>query len=123
MTGSDQKDQANSVDEKNIEALIANWEIFEELVEEVYSKGEVEPTDRHLFGSLKLAIQRYYLQLADELRPFWMQVKIAGQLLKNDPFAELLDTPGLSAFLTNWDRMQMVPAAREALNLLLVSNK
>jgi hypothetical protein len=123
MTVSDQKGQANSIDEKNIETFIANWEILEELVEEVYYKGEVEPTDRHLFGSLKLAIKRYYLQLGDELRPFWMQVKIAGQFLKNDPFVELLDTPGLSAFLTSWDRMQMVPAAREALNLMLVSNK
>lgn len=123
MTGSNQKNQPRGTDEKEIKAFIANWEILEELVEEVYFKGEVEPTDRHLFGSLKLAIKRYYLQLADELKPFWMQVKIAGKLLRNDPFAELLDTPGLSAFLTNWDRMQMVPAAREALNLMLVSSK
>ena len=123
MTGTYQNDRERGVDEKEIEAFIANWEILEELVEEVYYKGEVEPTDRHLFGSLKMAIKRYYSQLSDELRPFWMQVKIAGQLLRNDPFAELLDTPGLSAFLTNWDRMQMVPAAREALNLMRVSNK
>ena len=123
MTGSKKRDQLRGVDDKEIKAFIANWEILEELVTEVYFKGEVEPTDRHLFGSLKLAIKRYYLQLSDELRPFWMQVKIAGKFLRNDPFAELLDTPGLSAFLTSWDRMQMVPAAREALNLMLVSGK
>jgi hypothetical protein len=43
--------------------------------------------------------------------------------LKDDPFEELLDTPGLSAFLTNWDVIEKVPAAREALNLMLVAGK
>lgn len=108
---------------KDIELFLANWEMLEELVEEVYSKGKVEPTDRHLFGSLKLAITRYYAFLADELKPFWQQVKVAGKFLANDPFAELLDTPGLSVFLTSWDRMQMVPAAREALSLMRVTKK
>lgn len=109
------------VDQKEIDLFIANWEMLEELVTDVYSKGQVDPTDRDLFGSLKFALKRYYRLLAEELKPFWRQVKVAGKLLKNDPFAELLDAPGLSAFLTNWEAIQKVPAAREALNLMLVA--
>lgn len=123
MAASNVQENPRELDENQVEMFVANWEMLEELVTEVYSKGQVEPTDRDLFGSLKLALKRYHRYLADELRPFWQQVKIAGRFLKNDPFAELLDTPGLSGFITNWDRMQMVPAAREALNLMRVSGK
>ena len=69
-------------DDSQITMFLANWEMLEELVNEVYAKGQVESTDRDLFGSLKLALRRYYRYLSEELRPFWRQVKVAGKFLK-----------------------------------------
>jgi hypothetical protein len=117
---SEQRD-LGAIDKGQVRLFLANWELLEELVSEVYSKGQVDPPDRDLFGSLKLALKRYYIALADELRPFWRQVRVAGRKLKQDPFVELLDVPGLSAFITNWEVIEKVPAAREALNLMLLS--
>jgi hypothetical protein len=112
---------SGDVDRGQVQMFLANWELLEELVSEVYTKGQVDPPDRDLFGSLKLALRRYYIALADELRPFWRQVRVAGRKLKQDPIIELLDVPGLSAFLTNWEVIEKVPAAREALNLMMLA--
>ena len=123
MAASNLKEHPGGIDERQIMTFAANWEILEELVADVYAKGQVDPKDRDLFGSLKLALKRYYRSLAEELQPFWQQVKVAGRALTKDPFAELLDTPGLTTLITNWEVMEQVPAAREALNLILVTAK
>ena len=123
MAATDGQVNPGGLDQKQINAFVANWDMLEELVADVYAKGQVEPTDRDLFGSLKLALERYYHSLAEELQPFWLQVRVAGRVLNRDPFAELLESPGLSTIISNWDVMSKVPAAREALNLMLVSAK
>lgn len=123
MEDSAQQVDTGGVEHRQIKAFVANWEILEELVTDVYAKGEIDSRDRDLFGSLKLALKRYYQSLAEELQPFWVQVRVAGKVLTTDPIAELLESPGLSAIISNWDAMSKVPAAREAINLMLVAVK
>ena len=123
MTSWQPEEHLEGLDRREIKTFAANWDLLEELVSDVYSKGEVDPTDRDLFGSLKLALKRYYQQLGEEFQPYWTQVRVAGRVLTRDPFAELLESPGLSTIISNWDVMSKVPAAREALNLMLVAAK
>ena len=102
-----------------MQTFVANWDMLEELVTAVYNTGKVEPTDKHLFKSLQYALRDHYKEWADVLRPYWQQVKVAGRMLTEDPFNLMMEAPEVAGLAENWDMMQSLPAAREALNLLL----
>lgn len=96
--------------------FLANWVMFEELLVSIYNSGQIEEDDLDLLGSLRYAIKYHYRQWADQLQPYWTQVKIAGRALSNDPFLAALDSADEN---TGYNTVEVLNAARKTLNLLL----
>ena len=64
-------------------------------------------------------LRQHYGRWSGELRPFWQQTQAAGEITQADPFQLLLDIDSPAAILGDWQAMQHLPAAREALNLYI----
>ncbi len=102
-----------------IHTFIANWALFEDVITDVYRSGTLAPEDNHLLGSLRFAIRDHYNQWADVLRPYWQKVRVGGRRVESDPFLALVESSISSGFTGTWEAVQILPVAREALNLMV----
>ena len=99
--------------------FLANLVMFEELVVSIHSSGRIEDEDLDLLGSLRYALKHHYHQWAEILQPYWMEVKIAGKLLRQDPFLNILDTSVFSGQSDSYEAVEGLAAVRETLNLMV----
>ena len=99
--------------------FLANWVMFEELLLSIYATGRAEADDLDLLGSLRYAIHYHYQQWADLLRPYWMQVKVAGRVLSKYPFLAVLENTTHTVASNGYTSVEELGAARKTLNLLL----
>ena len=99
--------------------FLANWVMFEELLESIHASGMAGEDDLDLLGSLHFAIKFHYNQWADLLRPYWTQVKVAGSVLSQDPFLAALETSSRPDSSASYQTVEELAAARKTLNLML----
>ncbi len=101
-------------------AFVKQWDALEALVVGVYrdkiSPEAAAPDFNHIWPALR----QQYPQWAEALRPHWQATRAAGQPTQTDPFLLLLGVQQAADIQGNWDLMQHLPAAREAINRLLV---
>lgn len=101
------------------DALIADWDRLERLVIDVYRRGESDAQDEAEWAWLRGAlIGRSDLEA---LAPYWQGVRAGGQVLASDPFLALTAIPRAADLVDNRGAMQLLPAAREALNRWLLA--
>jgi hypothetical protein len=111
----------DQLDRPDLRPFVAAWDEFEALVIAIH-RQKVDPTAAQgQFQTVRAALLEGYPALASQLVPFISQVRVQGQPLANDPFRHLLTPETPTAWLEDWPRMQVLPAAREALNLYLLS--
>jgi hypothetical protein len=103
--------------------FLANWVMFEELVVDIHASGKIDEEDIDLLGSLRFALKHHYRQWADVLRPYWQQVKVAGKLLRQDPFLNMLDTSVFSGQGDSYAAVETLAVVRETLNLMVSDQK
>ncbi len=99
--------------------FLANWVMFEELLVSIYTSGQARDDDLDLLGSLRYAIIYHYHQWADQLQPYWTQVKVAGRALSKDPFLAALETASKAEQTATFDTVEVLAAVRKTLNLLI----
>ena len=99
--------------------FLGNWVMYEDLLVSIHANGQIEDEDQDLLGSLRLALKHQYRQWADVLRPYWQQVKVAGQALRQDPFLDLLETSVFSCFSGSYEAVEGLSAVRQTLNLMV----
>lgn len=100
--------------------FIAHWDRLERLVVAVYKRQQALPVDEAEWAALRPWLLSHYPHWQPALAPLWPQTLVGGQLAAADPFAALLTPASAAAFVHNWPAMQTLPAAREALNQLLL---
>ena len=99
--------------------FIAHWDRLEKLVILVY-REKLSPTAAEPeFAQVWLWLRQHYGEWEGVLRPYWQQTKAAGEQTQVDPFQLLLNFETPAAISGDWQAMQHLPAAREALNLFL----
>ncbi len=101
--------------------FVAAWDRLEALVIDVYRAGRADRADEAAWAALRASIAAAYDAVAGPLAEHWPQALAAGRPCSADPFRALLDAPSAAAFVDNRAAMQTLPAAREALNRLLVA--
>lgn len=96
------------------------WDRLERVVVGVYR--DKMPLDQALseYEAVWPPLREQYPAWEPGLRPYWQQTRAAGEPTQTDPFQLLLDLPDAPAITGNWQAMQFLPAAREALNQYLV---
>lgn len=77
--------------------------------------------DAAAWRKLRAELRKAYAVWQETLTPLWQQALIDGQPAQDDPFLVLLNVEEVSTFRGNWRAMQTLPAAREAINKLLMA--
>ena len=104
------------------QGFIAHWDALEHLVIRVFRGKAATPADEVEHATVRAWLLEHYAEWRDGLEPHWRQSKMAGKLATDDPFAILINVETAAAFVGQWPAMQALPAAREALNRLLLEH-
>ena len=96
------------------------WDELESLILRVYRSDRAEPGDESEFETLRLWLWDRYPSWSEMLEPLWRESREAGEACVQDPFDRLLRMARASDFRGNWEALQALPSAREALNRLLL---
>ncbi len=107
--------------DRALRAFVAEWDELERLVIRVYKAGQATEADEAQFSRLREELVRQYPPLAPSLEPLWKQARVAGRSAAQDPFLRLIDADCAARFVGDWEAMQYLPAAREAVNRALLS--
>jgi len=99
---------------------VHDWDEFERLAVRVYRRGRASLRTRWQYRRLRGQLVSQYPRWQDQLSAHWPGLLAAGKRLRQDPFAALLAIENASAFVDNWQALQLLPAAREALNAYLI---
>jgi hypothetical protein len=107
----------------DLRAFIELWDRLEALVIAVYRGKSADPAELAEYDTILPPLRRHYSANAARLRPHWRQATVEGRPLEDDPFESLLEADTAARFIDNWAAMQQLPAAREAINRLLLDEK
>jgi hypothetical protein len=105
---------------RKLKQFIAHWDALEALVIRVYRGDQATPHDEQEYARLRRWLAGRYGDLRAALEPHWRQALQGGQLATEDPFAFLFRPKQAHDFVGSWPHMQALPAAREALNRLIL---
>ena len=104
------------IDDRRIRDFVEAWDALEALMIRVYKNGQADRDDEHTYRRIRRTLRRLLPRYTDALEPYWQQTTINGEAVTTDPFAALISPEDAAAFVEDWDMMQRLPAAREALN-------
>ncbi len=97
------------------------WDALEAVVVGVYREKMTLAAAEEEFGRVWPWLRQNYGQWRAALRPYWQQTKAGGAPTQADPFQMFLDMQSPQEIVGNWRAMQHLPAAREALNHLVLA--
>ena len=103
-----------------LETFALAWDDLESLVISVYRAGQSTGEAEEDYQRIRHRLKDLYPDWQADLRSFWESARVAGEITRQDPYLALLQAEDAAWFVGNWEAMQTLPAAREALNGLLV---
>lgn len=101
--------------------FVEQWDRLERLVIAVYKAGQARPEDEQTYAEVRTWLGQHYGRWSEALRPHWQEALIGGAPAVEDPFLRLTRPENAAAFVGDWQAMQHLPAAREAINRLLLA--
>ena len=104
----------------DLQQLLEHWDALEALVIRVYKGGAASAADEAEYQALRGWMQANYPAWRERLRVYWRQAQVGGKPATTDPFLRLTEPPTAASFVGDWQAMQHLPAAREALNQLVL---
>jgi hypothetical protein len=104
-----------------IDAFVRFWDEVETLVIQVYKSGRARRRDMSDWRDARATFPERYAPVEAALEPCWQGTKAAGKPVSGDPFRTLIAPESARELVDNWSAMQHLPAAREALNQLLLN--
>jgi hypothetical protein len=108
--------QSHALDE-----FVAYWDALEYVVVSVYREKQTAVAAAPEFSRVWPWLRRHYPHWQASLTPFWQLTTVAGAPAPADPFQLLLDLDSPERISGNWEAMQVLPAAREALNRFILA--
>jgi hypothetical protein len=108
--------QPEQIPDAGLQAFVEHWDALEALVIRVFKAKAADEADQAEHGQLRGWLLERYPERQAALAACWPGKRAGGEPLEGDPFAWLLAIERAEGFVMNWRAMQMLPAAREALN-------
>ena len=96
------------------------WDGHEERIVQIYRAGACSPSQAEVFAERRQALLQGHDRWADALESHWRDVLIDRVPLQASPFARVLTVSEAERVIGDWELMRTLPAAREALNGLLL---
>ncbi len=109
-----------NIDDPDLAEFAMAWDTLEEQVVRIYRAGDCPPAEGAAFERSLPATVGLYRRWAEALAPFWRAASIEGPTVEEDPFDRVLRIGRAKDVIGNWSLMRTLPAAREALNHLLL---
>jgi hypothetical protein len=113
------------LNDPKLNAFAADWDALTELVIEIYQQKSLTFAQQEQFFELQERLRPAYGSLAAELEPHWRTARVKGEVRASgtlgDPFLAVIEKASAKEFVENWDAMRTLPAAREALNMMLMA--
>jgi hypothetical protein len=100
--------------------FVEQWDVLEAIVVAVYREKLSPEAAAADFSRTCSWLREQYPQWAEALRPHWQAAKAGGRPAETDPFLLLLSIQQTAEINGNWKAMQHLPAAREAINRMLL---
>jgi hypothetical protein len=108
------------LDWPEFETWVDCWDRLEQTLMMVYRSGLVSDDQQREYRALRKTLLSSYRTWRSELKVYWRATRVAGKQLDEDPFMALTASKRLSVEDVDWGTVQMLPAAREALNSFLL---
>jgi len=105
----------------SLDEFVEYWDRLESVVVGVYRQKMTLEAAREEFEEVWPWLRAHYGAWEGSLRPLWRETSTGDQPAQNDPFRLLLAYTRPEDIEGNWTAMQRLPAAREALNQLILS--
>jgi hypothetical protein len=105
----------------SLRTFIVTWDALESLVVRVFRSKAATFADEAEYATLRQWLQTHYADWKVALHPHWQGVMRAGKPCADDPFEFLIQPQAAHNFVGSRTHMQTLPAAREALNKLILS--
>lgn len=99
--------------------FVRHWDDLEALIVRVYRGGKATPDDEAAHAQLRRRLLPAHAGFQARLAIYWPRTRIGREPAQEDPLAQLLAIERAADVVDNWAALQMLPAARETLNLLL----
>lgn len=104
-----------------LDEFVAHWDKLELLVITVFKSKQTTAEDVATYQTVRRWFDENYASWQPKMRPHWHDVLAGGEVVESDPFLQLLSAETAADFDGNWRAMQLLAAARETLNRLLVA--
>jgi hypothetical protein len=111
----------NELADAGAERFVQDWDELEKLVIEIYKEASASPEHENAYRHLSARLHVSYPPIREALAIHWRAAMIRGRAIEADPYALLMGQKAAAEFVGNWEAMQTLPAAREALNEMLVA--
>jgi hypothetical protein len=109
------------VPEAELHHFVEGWDELEALVVQIFRQKSVTFHQQEIFFGLQTSLLEGHAKYKAELDGFWPTTKVKGDFVRMDPFLQLLRVSAAREFVENWEAMKTLPAAREALNQMLMT--
>jgi hypothetical protein len=110
----------DEIDDPELAAVALAWDRFEEQIVFLYRTGACTAEEAEEYGRGRRSVQQSIGRWTKDLEPCWKATRVDGAPLRQSPFLVILGVEEARGVLGNWDLMRLLPAAREALNYLLL---
>jgi hypothetical protein len=114
------KSLLKDISDNSLKAFVHQWDRFEQLIIEINRQKSLSFTQQQEFFDLKEKLGASYSPWESEMRIYWRQTRIKEGNLTTDPFRLLLNSDTAHDVLGSWEAIKLLPAAREAMNLMLM---
>ncbi|MGH2582011.1 MAG: hypothetical protein ACRDFQ_03850 [Anaerolineales bacterium] len=111
------------IDDEGLKNFVHQWDQFEQLIIEINRQKSLSFAQQEDFFELQSKLTASYVTWESEMELYWRQTRIKEGNLMEDPFRLLLDSESARDVLGNWEAMKLLPAAREAMNLMLMDKR
>lgn len=109
------------VPDADLHRFVEDWDELEALIVDIFRQKSVTFRQQEAFFTLQARLVEGYARYKAELDRFWPATKIKGEIVLADPFLRVMEARAAAAFVENWEAMKTLPAAREALNQMLMA--
>ena len=110
----------DEIDDPDLAAFALAWDSFEECLVRIYRDGDCPPDLEQRHAELRATVERDLGVWEEDLRPFWLATRIDGAAPAQSPFRMVVAARRPHDVIGNRDLMRTLPAAREAINHLLL---
>lgn len=98
------------------------WDEYEERVVNTFRQGTCPPDEVRRLADLGRLLRQRIGAWEGTLEPHWRSTRLDGEPVASSPFREILAVEPPEAFIGNRRVLRLLPAAREALNHLLLES-